>query len=194
MAAHLRTEAYLSELSTANKDFTYTIIRQGLYSTSYPIYTAAFDVKDPGDGIIRIPHHGGGEGISWAKREELGEATANIIADYHNNPATFPLINKRVVLSGAKSYSLNETVEVFTRILDKEVKVEEVDLEEYVKLPKVRASFPEGEGEEDWPRLWATAWEGVRRGETSTVNGELEKWLGREPEGFETTIRGIVGK
>jgi hypothetical protein len=193
MAAHLRTEAYLAQLaSRPGSHVTYTVIRQGLYSTSYPIYTGFFDVTNPGDGLIRIPHDGTGEGLAWAKREELGEATANILAAYIDDPATFPLINTRINLSGPRSYSLEETAGVFSKVLGRDIRVKEISVDDYSSDPKMKAGFPD-DGE-DWARKWATAWEGVRRGEAGYVTGELNKWLGREPEGFEETIRGIVGQ
>jgi hypothetical protein len=189
MAAHLRTERYLSDLSESGK-ITHTVIRQGLYSTSYPIYTGFFDINDPGDGLVRIPHDGSGPGLSWAKREELGEATANIIAAYDNDPASFPYINKRINLSGPKSHSLDDTVQVFSDILHRDISIHQVTIDEYASSPKVKAGFPEGE--EDWPRLWATAWEGIRQGEADVVTGELERWLGRKPEAFEVTLRNLL--
>jgi len=191
MAAHLRTEAYLKQLSSSSR-LTYTIIRQGLYSTSYPIYTGFFDVTKPGDGIVRIPHNGTGPGISWAKREELGEATAGIIAAYVREPTVFPHICQRIILSGPKTYSLSETADVFSSVLGREVKILQITAEEYATSPTAKAGFPAGE--EDWPRLWATAWEGIRRGEACVVTSDLQRWLGREPEDFVTTIRDIVIK
>lgn len=190
MAAHLRTESYLAELADSNPKITYTIIRQGLYSTSYPIYTGFFNINQPGDGVIRIPHDGSGPGLSWAKREELGEATANIIASYVRDPSSFEYTNKRIILSGPKSYSLRETAEVFSKILGKQVRIKEVTIDEYATSSTAKAGFPAGG--DDWPRLWATAWEGIRRGEAEVVTGDLEKWLGRKPEEFEVTIRGLV--
>lgn len=192
MAAHLCTEAYLAELASSKSDFTYTVIRQGLYSTSYPIYTGFFDVNKPGDGIIKIPHDGSGPGLAWAKREELGEATANIIAAYVRDRESFPYINKRISLSGPRSYSLNETAGVFSRVLGREIKIQEISVAEYASTPRVRDGFPAGE--EDWPTLWATAWEGIRQGEASHVTDELRRWLKREPEDFETTIQKLVEK
>ncbi|TFY67010.1 hypothetical protein EVG20_g4096 [Dentipellis fragilis] len=69
MQAHLHTEKYLKESGV-----TYTIIREGIYSESYPFYLGFFDksktdVYVPGDGRI-----------AWVSREDLGEGTARIIA------------------------------------------------------------------------------------------------------------------
>lgn len=108
MGAHLATEKYLAELPG---HFTYTAIREGLYSESFPIYTAWFDPHQPVEEIT-IPHPGTGPGVAWAKRDELGEATAKMIYAYAKNPAGFPYLNRVVLLSGPREVSLAETAEV----------------------------------------------------------------------------------
>lgn len=62
MGAHLQTERYLSQL---NK-ITYTSIREGLYSESFPLYLGWFSLQNPADEIT-IPHPGTGPGVSWEK-------------------------------------------------------------------------------------------------------------------------------
>lgn len=186
MQAHLDTERYLARLAAENSDFTYTSIREGLYSESTPIYTAFFDPRHPVDEI-RIPHDGSEPGIAWVKRDELGEASARLIARYHGGRREeFPWVNGKVLLTGREVWSLRETVEVLAGIAGrKEVKIREVSVEEYVKQPRVREVF----GGEEKARTWATAWEAVRAGETAVVTEDLERILGREPEGFEVTAR-----
>ena len=191
MLAHLDTEAYLASL--VSPTFSYTVIRQGLYSESFPVYTSNFDLKKARDSaesslIIRIPLDGAGRGVSWAKRDELGEATAKLLKDYAADPESFPYVNKLIILSGPKEYTLNETAEVFSRVLDKEVKIQQVTVDEYVG----QAGVGYRSSSEHMDRLWATAFEGIRQGEAATVTGYLGELLGREPEDFETTIRGML--
>ncbi|CAF1677508.1 unnamed protein product, partial [Adineta ricciae] len=70
MQAHLDTEAYLKK-----SGLTYTILREGLYSESYSLYTGFFNhVNDhevcvPGDGPI-----------AWVCIDDLGEGTAKLMA------------------------------------------------------------------------------------------------------------------
>ncbi|KAJ6441405.1 MFS general substrate transporter [Purpureocillium lavendulum] len=157
MRAHLDTEAHLARLAREDPGFTYTVIREGLYSESYPIYTAFFDVRRAAatsaagqqqQHEILIPHDGSGPGISWVKRDELGEATARLIAQYatataqgsedvdsddNNNtdntgdapktPASsspFLYVNAIVTLTGPRAYSLAETAAVLSRAVDYE--------------------------------------------------------------------------
>lgn len=113
-----------------------------------------------------------------------------MIAAYVIDASSFPYINQRINLSGPKSYSLNDTAQVFSKLLDREIRIQQVTIDEYAFSPIAKGGFPAGE--EDCRRLWATAWKGIRQGEAGVVTGELEKWLGRGTEEFEVTIRGLL--
>lgn len=189
MLAHIDTEKYLAQLHGQDPDFTYTIIRQGVYSESFPIYTAFFDLKNPSDEI-RIPHDGSSPGLAWAKKDELGEATAKLIAQHARDPAAFPYLNKTILLSGPRAWSLNETSEVFSRVLNRSIRVRQVSVDEYAKQPQVQTGLTYGGG--NWAPIWATAFDGIRDGECATVTPILAQILGREPEHFETTIRNML--
>jgi uncharacterized protein YbjT (DUF2867 family) len=187
MGAHLATEKYLAELPG---HFTYTAIREGLYSESFPIYTAWFDLQNPVEEIT-IPHPGTGPGVAWAKRDELGEATAKMVYAYAKNPAGFPYLNRVVLLSGPREVSLAETAEVLGRAVGKPVRIREITVDEYVALPQIGDKHTYHGV--NLSREWATAWEAIRAGETAVVSPVLGETLGRGPEDFETTIRGLVG-
>ena len=71
MQAHLDTERYLKE-----SGLTYTILREGIYSESYPLYFG-FWSAEAGEDEVLVPHSDGG--IAWVCREDLGEGTARIM-------------------------------------------------------------------------------------------------------------------
>ncbi|KAL2833867.1 hypothetical protein BDW59DRAFT_64636 [Aspergillus cavernicola] len=190
MGAHLASEKFLSQLEGP---MTYTSVREGLYSESFPIYTSWFDLQAPSDEIA-IPHDGSGPGVSWVKKDELGEATAKLVAKYttattEGNAAEFPYVNKIVLLTGPREWSLKETVEVLGRAVGKDVRIRPVSVDEYVTLPHEGRHTYHGV---DLSREWATAWEAIRLGETAAVTPTLRELLGREPEDYETTIRGLL--
>ncbi|OXN03578.1 hypothetical protein CDV58_06939, partial [Aspergillus fumigatus] len=161
MGAHLATEKYLAELPG---HFTYTAIREGLYSESFPIYTAWFDPHQPVEEIT-IPHPGTGPGVAWAKRDELGEATAKMIYAYAKNPAGFPYLNRVVLLSGPREVSLAETAEVLGRAVGKPVRIREISVDENVALLQIGdKSTYHGL---NLVREWATAWGAIPAGETA---------------------------
>lgn len=187
MGAHLQTEAYLS--NQTNK-ITYTSVREGLYSESFPIYTAWFDPSNPADEIT-IPHDGTGPGVAWVKRDDLGEATAKLIVSYAKNPAGFQYTNTNVLLSGPREVSLAETVEILGRAVGKPLRIREISVDEYVRLPQLGDKHTYHGV--DLSREWATAWRAISEGETAVVSPALREILGREPEMYETTIQNLVG-
>lgn len=189
MQAHLDTEKYLNSLAVKDSTFTYTVIRIGLYTESFPLYTGFFDLKNPRSSI-KIPHNGAAPGISWAKQDELGEAAALLISSYAKSPKTFPHVNKTIVLSGPCALSLSETVETLGRVLRKTVQLQEVSIEEYATQPSVKEGGTYGAG--DSAHVWASVFEAIRLGEAATVTPILTQTLGREPESFEQTISAMA--
>jgi nucleoside-diphosphate-sugar epimerase len=189
MQAHLDTEKYLASIAAQDPSFTYTVVRIGLYSESFPLYTAFFDLKNPSDEI-RIPHDGSGPGIAWAKQDELGEAAAKLMKSYLASPKTFAYINKIILLSGPRVWSLSETAEVLGRVAKKPVKIRQVTVEQYSLQPQVQRGMTYGGG--DLAPAWATAFEAIRRGEAAVVTPHLRQLLGREPEPFDQTIAKMV--
>jgi hypothetical protein len=188
MAPHIDTEKYLEKLAGAVPGFGYTVIREGLYSESYPMYTSMFDPKQP-TSEIKIPHAGSGPGIAWVKREELGEGTAELIKCFVENPDTHKYRNTRVLLSGQKTLTLAETVEILSSVAETLVSIHQVSNEEYAALPQNATGFTYKDVSYSYP--WTTSFEAFRRGEGSYVSPLLKELLGREPEDFETTIRGM---
>jgi hypothetical protein len=189
MQAHLDTERYLASLAAQDFSFTYTIVRIGLYSESFPLYTAFFDLKNPSDEV-KIPHDGTGPGIAWAKQDELGSAMAVLIKSYVESRDRFEYVNKNILLSGPRAWSLRETVEALGRVSKKQVKLREVSVDEYVAQPEVQNGLSYGSGR--LAAAWATAFEAIRQGEAAVTTPMLAQALGREPESFEKTIAGIV--
>lgn len=76
MQAHLATEKYLKESGLA-----YTIIREGIYSESWPLYFGYWKPGRPGNEVL-IPHGDGG--IAWVCRDDLGEGTAKLMVTVWN--------------------------------------------------------------------------------------------------------------
>ncbi|KAL3418849.1 NmrA-like family protein [Phlyctema vagabunda] len=189
MQAHLDTEKYLASLAAQDSSFKYTVVRIGLYSESFPLYTAFFDPKKPSDEV-KIPHDGKAPGIAWAKQDELGNAVSLLLKSLINSPTNFEYLNRTILLSGPRAWSLQETVEALGRVSRKTVKLREVSVEEYASQPEVQNGLTYGAG--DLAAVWATAFEAIRRGEAAVTTPILAKILGREPESFEDTIAGLV--
>lgn len=185
MKPHLDTEKYLEECVRLHPGFAYTVVREGLYSESYDLYTAFFDPRNPVDEI-KIAHDGSGPGIAWVKREELGEGTAELLKLFVRDPKQFEYRNKTVLLSGTKALNLQETVDILAKIAKKPVTIRPVSDEEFGQQPKVTSNFTYRGV--NYGTAWATAFEAFRRGEASHASPLLRELLGREPEDFETTV------
>ena len=111
---------------------------------------------------------------------------------YNDTPSTIArYMNKCIVLSGSKVWSLTEVVELLSKILDKEIKIKHVGVEEYVQEEAVQEGL-QSHGPGEVPRQWATSFKAIKDGETAVVTGELERLLGRRPEDFETSIRRMI--
>ena len=188
MRAHIDTEEYLQQLAQDRPGFGYTVIREGLYAESYPMYTAFFDPQNL-HSEIKIPHDGSGPGIAWVKREELGEGTSELIKRFVEDPSGFRYRNSTVLLSGPRTLTLAETVAALSKLTKTEVKIKEVSPEEYAKQPQNAANLTyKGI---DYSQAWVTSFEALKRGEGSFVSPLLEELLGRKPEEFETTIGAV---
>jgi hypothetical protein len=201
MRANLDTEAYLDELGrTSGPDFTYTILRQGIYHESFPLYLSFFDprkisdTKKNSEVEIKIPHDGSAPGVAWAKREDLAEASARIIGLYVRNPHGFPFVNSTVLLSGPQVLALRDVIDILGKIVgkNKTISIVEVSVDEYVSQPQI-ALLLTYHGV-NLSKEWAAAWQAIRNGECAVVTPVLKEILGREPEDFETTMRKEFGR
>ena len=190
MQAHIDTERYLASIAAEDKAFTYTAIREGIYSESFPLYTF-FDLSNP-VSEVRIPHDGSGPGVAWAKRSELGEATAILVAQHAKAPGEFEHLNKTVLLSGSRVWTLAETVEAIAKVVGKEVVIRQVSLDEFTQQPVVKSAM--SYVSEITAKDWATVFEAFRAGETAVVSPLLASVLGREPEPFDVTVRAMAGR
>ncbi|KAK1721551.1 NmrA family protein [Colletotrichum lupini] len=185
MKAHLITEGYLRACRKEHPGFDFTIVREGLYTESYPLYTSFFDPARPVNEI-KIPHDGAGPGIAWVKREELGEATAELISRYVTTPDGFPYRQQTILFSGTKTLTLSETVSILSEIAKVPVQIKQVSDDEFASQAHVIPNFTYRGV--DYSKPWASAFEAFRRGEAAAASPLLSELLGREPEGFKTTV------
>jgi len=79
MRAHLRTEKFLREVKEEmGVGFDFTVIREGLYNESWPLYLGYFNVK--GDDRDEILVAGDGR-VSWTGIQDLGLGNAMVLAE-----------------------------------------------------------------------------------------------------------------
>ena len=196
MQAHLRTEEYLKILKSKNtekldeKPLTFTAIREGIYSESFPMYTGFPDLQNP-PAELKIPHDGAGPGIAFAKIADLGEATAKLVKQYLDRSNTFKYKDQVMLLSGPRVWSLADTVELLGKLKHREIRLKQVSEETYMANPRVQDML-DSHGPGEVPKQWATSFHAVKKGECAIASVELGRLLGREPELFEETVTKMI--
>ena len=168
-----------------SEPFFFTVIREGIYSESYPMYTG---FPDSVEG--RIPHDGKGPGIAFASIADVGEATAKLVVE-RISVSPFPY-NDIVLLSGPTEWTLQNTMGGLSHTLRRDIRVREVTMEEYVRQPIVQEKLGSHGPGDEVPQQWATVYEALRRGECATTSTELGRLLGRKPEPFEETVKSTL--
>lgn len=178
MRAHIDTEAYLKK-----SGLTYTIIREGIYSESYPLYLGLFDPSGIDNEIV-IPDDGNG-GIAWVSRIELGEGTAKLIAQAAKGDTSY--CNKTLLFTGPEVLSLTQVAAMISRILGREIAVKYVEPEEYAKSPAVLAKLGL-----EIATQWATTYEALKKGECAVFDPLLEQILGRRPKDMQFILAELL--
>ncbi|KAI0918899.1 hypothetical protein AcW1_003576 [Taiwanofungus camphoratus] len=174
MQAHLDTEAYLRASGLA-----YTILREGIYSESFPLYLGFFDPRAR-EHEVCVPADGP---VAWVCREDLGEGTARIMAAGGHANAT-------LLLSGTHTLTLRDLAARISALLGHDLALRLVSEDAYVRR-NVGRHGPRGE--EGFLRAWATTFRALARGELGGVDPLLREVLGRELKPVEETVREALG-
>ncbi|KAL9063465.1 MAG: hypothetical protein Q9157_008231 [Trypethelium eluteriae] len=172
--AHLETEKLLKESGV-----TYTSVREGLYADAFPAYLSWYPT-DPNQKLYLCADGP----ISYAGREELGEATAKLMIKGGHD-------NEIVLLTGPRAYTLSDVVGIVNEVTGRNVSIEFVDPVEYVnkstELDKKEGKKPEG-----FYKAWVSLLEGLKHGEAGTVSPLMEELLGRTPKDGKELITGFL--
>jgi hypothetical protein len=117
------------------------VIREGLYSESYPLYTAFFDLEHPVNEI-KILQNGSGPEIAWVKHEELEQGTAELLTRFVQDTTGFEYRNQKVLWSGSNTLTLGETVTILGKLAKHHVHIRQVSVDDYLRsFPSWRGGF-----------------------------------------------------
>ena len=175
MIAHNRTEDYLRSLSGIG----YTIIREGLYNESWPLYFGYYNVPD--DDRKEVPVAGDGQ-ISWTPIEDMGLGTALVVTD---DPKKYD--GKLFYLSSNTTRSIHDVAKAVSGVQGRDVKLKIVDKEEHVKYYVNERGMDEG-----LVRWWASTYDAVRDGECDIKDDTLQKLI--SDKGIVETVEAKVHK
>ncbi|TKA83854.1 hypothetical protein B0A55_00088 [Friedmanniomyces simplex] len=179
MTAHERTEEWLVK-EWAGK---YTIIREGLYNESWPLYLGHYNVAK--DERTEVPIAGDSK-ISWTSIADLGMATAVVLAAPLGEWA-----DKTCCLSQSQAHSLSEVAGMVSKAKSKEVQVKVVTRDEH------EAYYTQQRGmDEPFIRWWSRTYDALRDNECEIQDPTLELLLGKQglkPKRMEDTITEMLG-
>lgn len=179
MQAHIRTEAYLAKLQNVD----YTVLREGLYNESWPLYASYYDLNDDQRSEVPIA---GDSPISWTAISDLGLASALVIVAPSSEYAA-----KTFYLSATQgARTINQVLDKVSAVRSKKVSTKIVSREElecyYVR--DIKLSEPAA----TW---WAATYDALRDQECLINDPTLEKLLatkGQKPKPVEETIEEML--
>ncbi|KAI1294382.1 hypothetical protein F5Y03DRAFT_316521 [Xylaria venustula] len=196
MRAHLRTEAYLRSVS-ATHGVHVTILREGLYNESWPLYLGYFDVGNAHGERDVVPLAGDGK-ISWTAIHDLGVASALVLSssssklETGNSDDDDEFVGKTFYLSTRPdtAKTVGEIARLVGEARGKDVRVDIVGRQEHERY------YVEEKGMSS-PAIqwWASTYDALEDGECHVDDSMLDTLLGRvglKPIPIEQTISSMV--
>lgn len=174
MKAHERTEKWLKDNGTRH-----TIIREGLYNESWPLYLGHYDVQR--DDRYEIPVANGKSPISWTSISDLGLANALILAAPSDDWA-----GKTLYLAQEQAHSLKDVAAMVSKAKGAEVKIKVVPRVDHERYYIEERGMPES-----MIKWWSKTYDALDEDECRIRDPTLERLLetrGVRPKQMEQTI------
>jgi uncharacterized protein YbjT (DUF2867 family) len=175
MKAHERTEDWLEN----QKDFKWTVIREGLYNESWPLYLGHYDF--PKDDRREVPVAGDSK-ISWTAIADLGLATAMILTAEPQEWA-----GNTCYLSQRRAVTIAEVAGLVAKAREQELSVKIVSRDEHEKY-----YIQERGKDEGYIKWWAKTYDALRDNECEIQDSTLEELLAKKavkPKPIEDTVQ-----
>jgi nucleoside-diphosphate-sugar epimerase len=188
MRAHLRTEAYLRSVG-ARHGVDVTVLREGVYNESWPLYLGYFDVAGADAERDVVPLAGDGK-ICWTAIHDLGVASALVLSASGSEEEEFKGKTSNLSTRPDKAKTMAEVARLVGEARGRDVRVKVVGREEYVRYYVEERGKPKPAVE--W---WVSTYEALEDGECLIDDPLLEKLLGRvglKPIPVEDTIAAMV--
>jgi hypothetical protein len=157
----------------------YTLIREGVYIDAFPFFLNWF----PHTTKITLTNDGA---VAWTSRDELGEATAKLLAD--NGKFFEKYRNSTVLLTAQETLDCRGVTKIIEETLGKKIEFEIVSFEQYA------AAFVK-DGKPEWlAPVWGSTYDGLAQGEGETTDPLMEELLGRKPIGATEWLKKTLSK
>ncbi|PNS18008.1 UPF0676 protein [Sphaceloma murrayae] len=179
MRAHIVTEEYLEQ----QKGLDWTVIREGLYNESWPLYFGHWKVGEDDRTEVEVA---GDSKINWTSIEDLGLANALVLAGPREEwkHRTFYLSNTR------DAKSLSDIADLVSKTLGREVKVKVVDRKEHEDFYVQQRGMDEG-----MIKWWSKTYDSLRDEECLIRDDTFEKLLSSKdvaPTPMEQTVKEML--
>lgn len=162
-------------LTPARADINFTSIREGLYTDAFPVFMGWY----PNTSTIYLPSDGP---IAFTLRSELGEANARLMIQGGHD-------REIVLLTAQQTITFSEIVDLINETTGRNVRLELVSPEEFVRL---NAADDEGGKPEGFFRALLSWYESISKGETCTIDPLMAEVLGRQPVPPREAIRAFL--
>jgi uncharacterized protein YbjT (DUF2867 family) len=187
MKAHERTEVWLHRNAT---DLDFTILREGLYSESWPLYLGYWDLKnDDADDDKRSEVLVAGDGqISWTSLGDLGLANAAILAAprAHWSGRTCNLVRSTA------TYSLTDVARMVSKTINRAINLRITTRASYEDFYSQERGIDRG-----LVTWWSPTYDALTAGECdlrddSTLDDLLLQNFDARPKDLRTTIEEML--
>lgn len=183
MKAHERTEAWLARNWTGDGQ-SFTIIREGLYNESWPLYMGHWNLGADERTDIFVS---GDSRISWTAIDDLGVANALILSAPSSEWA-----GKTFYLSQNTAHSLTEMASMVAQAIQRpQLRLSLVPREKHEEYYSAERGMPT-----PYVNWWANTYDALRDHECEISDNTLEKLLatkGLKPTPMEHTVRKMCG-
>ncbi|MCJ1439991.1 MAG: hypothetical protein MMC23_000472 [Stictis urceolatum] len=181
MRAHNATERFLAG---TDEGMGWTVIREGLYCESWPLYLGhGAGAEEERKEVVLCGSRDGR--VSWASIDDLGLGTAVLASEEEGKWR-----GRTVLLSTTSSCTMGDVAGMVGVARGREVWLKEVSEEEHVEYYVKERGLEEG-----LVKWWVSTYEAIAIGECENKVGMLEEILrryGREPKALKDTIEEMV--
>ena len=171
--AHFETENKLKA-----SGLKYTILQHNLYADVIPVFAGDHLLQS---NTLAFPAAEGK--TTFALREELGEAGANLLLDDSGKYE-----NKSIALTGATGVTWGEIAKAISEITGQQISYVSPAHDDYIAALK-NAGVPE-----IFVQMLSGFGAAIEQGEFGEVSPELEAILGRKPAPFTDLLKAVYGK
>lgn len=159
-------------VTTSRSGLSYTSVREGVYIDAFPVFVFWY----PNTTTIYLSGDGP---VAFASRDELGEATAQLML---RDPEGLNLKNNIALLTGPRTYKLTDVINAVSEATGRQLEIKCVSKDEFPRIMALEdAREGRGRKPEAFFRSWQSLVESMEKGDTATVDPLMGELLGRQP-------------